>query len=73
MRELDMVVDLAVVDSPEPPVVTRHGLAAARCEVEDRATPVTEHDRRVDQEAGIIGAAVREGIRHQRDEAFRRR
>ena len=61
--ELDVVVELAVVGDPELPVRRAQRLVAA-LDVDDRQAPVAETDVAEDLGAAIVGAAVRQHVRH---------
>src|SRR5262249_39909486 len=65
--KLAVVVDLAVVDELETPVLACERLVARRRGVDDREPAKAERRARVRVEAAAVGAAMREGGRHALD------
>ena len=64
--ELRMVVDLAVEDDDASPRGGQHRLMASRRQVDDGQALVSQRDAglAVEPDAGIVGAAMRDGVRH---------
>ena len=66
VRELRVVVDLAVLHDDDASVLVRDRLVAG-VEVDDREAPRGEPDRAVDERAVRVGAAVNERRAHRRE------
>src|SRR5215471_7229265 len=69
--ELCMVIDLAVKDDPDRPVLVGHGLVSAH-QVNDAQTPKAQSHRTQDDFTVVVGAAMTNGICH-RPQVFARK
>src|SRR5581483_9204175 len=63
---IGVIVDFAVEDDGDGVVFVEHGLMAAR-EINDRETAMGESDVRIEEEAGIVGAAMSKRVTHAGD------
>ena len=66
--QIEVVVDLAVERDPDGAVLVAHRLRAGRGEIDDGQAAMTEGDGAVDVHAGAVGSAVRNDLRHARDQ-----
>ncbi len=67
LPEFEVVIDLAVEDDPERPVLVCHRLPTFVGEVEDCKTAVSEADRTGEETPLAVGTAVEEPLCHGPD------
>ncbi|MGY4329376.1 hypothetical protein ACVWWG_003793 [Bradyrhizobium sp. LB7.2] len=62
-----VIVDLAVEDNPDPPVLVCHGLGGGGVEVDNGEAPVAETYRAIRRypQTFAVGAAVGDGTGHR--------
>jgi hypothetical protein len=67
-----VVVDLAVLGAPDAAALVRERLVAA-LDVDDRQPAGAERAAGVDDEPGVVGAAIFDQLRHPPQDGFRQR